>query len=78
MKVTVTGNRVYLDLDPGHAGTDGHRWRTTGPLGKYGVRCDWDGRGELLGIEVPIPDGQHITVESADLGTILAPNPAYT
>jgi hypothetical protein len=65
MIVTVQPDRVYLDLAPDHVG---ERHRTTNPLGKYGVRCDWDGHGGLLGIHVPVSKpGEEIRVDVGDL-----------
>lgn len=70
MKLTVQPDRVYADLAPGYRG---ERHRTTNPLGKYGVRCDWDGHGGLLGIEIPVALGVEVDLDvTTTLGDIIA------
>jgi hypothetical protein len=62
MRLTVSADRVYVNIAPDHPG---ERHRTTNPLGKYGVRCDWDGHGGLLGIEIPVTPGEEVELDLA-------------
>lgn len=62
MTITLEGGLLRVDLDELHEGPRvSPAAGSTAYLGKFGVITEWDGRGTLLGIAIPVPAGVQIT-----------------